>query len=79
MNIDQFSSVAQQGLRLWAKEALADELAVDGTAAEHWAWIYFLLQVSEDRPEWFRKGKWATIQVLGGQLLKEAAAELVHP
>lgn len=81
MKIDHFSTGTQEGLRLWAKEALNDELALDGTATEHWAWICYLLKASPDRPGWFPKGKWATIQFLEEKLMKEAGAalEIVHP
>lgn len=78
MKIDHFSPATQEGLRLWAKQALDDELALDGTAAEHWAWVYFQLQVSPDRREWFPKGKWATLELIEERLLKEASKELAH-
>ncbi len=78
MKIDHFSIATQEGLRLWAKEVLHDELALDGTSSEHWAWVAFLLRGSHDRPEWFPKGKWATIQVLESKLMEEAVLEIGH-
>ena len=32
------------------------------------AWLVLLLKECEDRPEWFPKGKWATIQHIEGQI-----------
>lgn len=32
------------------------------------AWIVLLLKKLEDRPEWFPRGKWATIQEIERQL-----------
>ena len=77
MKIDHFSVEARAGLRRWACEALDDELAFDGIASlpEHWAWMWFLLREAEDRPEWFPKGKFATLQFLEQRLVEEARAE----
>ena len=41
---------------------------------ERMAWLVLLLRTREDKPEWFPRGKWATIQHIETQL--EAAAEL---
>jgi hypothetical protein len=80
MKIGDFSGATQTGLRLWAYEVLNDDMAFDHiTTPESWAWIYFLLRASPDRPEWFPKGYSATLQVIEARLLKEAAAEMVHP
>jgi hypothetical protein len=78
MKIDQLSAAAQDGLRLWANEVFHDELALDAAATEHWAWAHFLLKVSPDRPEWFPKGKWATLQIIEGELLKDALEDMAH-
>jgi hypothetical protein len=53
---------------------LLDELALDGISTERWAWILLLLKESQDQPDWFPKGKWATIQFLETQLIHEARA-----
>lgn len=78
MTMDTLSAETQEGLRRWAKVAHHDEMLFDGIggAPEQWAWIWFQLQVAEDRPEWFPKGKWATVQFIGGQLIVEAARGL---
>ncbi|MDR5729689.1 MAG: hypothetical protein RB191_19915 [Terriglobia bacterium] len=36
--------------------------------AERMAWLVLLLKKCEDRPEWFPRGKWATIQHIESQL-----------
>ena len=61
------SSEAQAGLREWAiwqhnDEALFDESDNDTPWA--WAWTVFQLRVAKDLPEWFPKGKSATIQII---------------
>ena len=78
MKIEMLSSETQAGLRLWANDALGDELVFDGNASapEFWAWICFLLWSTDDKPEWFPKGKSATIQVIEMRLLREALAVL---
>ena len=78
MKIDFFSTAMQDGLRLWAKEALNNQWAVDDPAPEWWAWLHFCLKVSPDRPEWFPKGKWATLQAIETELLKEATEDMAH-
>jgi hypothetical protein len=74
MKLEKLSTETQEGLRLWAKALHDDELLFHaiGSMAEHWAWICFQLQASDDRPEWFPIGKWALIQFIEGQLLIEA-------
>jgi hypothetical protein len=76
MKFDQLSSVAQQGLRVWAIWQHRDELLLDdlGSSPEHWAWVCIQLRVAEDLPEFFPKGKSATIQVIEQQLYTEAIA-----
>jgi hypothetical protein len=78
MKIDFFSAATQDGLREWAKWVLHDESALDGTTREHWAWVAYLLRGTPDRPEWFPKGKWATIQVLESELMEEAKREIAR-
>ncbi len=36
--------------------------------AERMAWLLLLLKKCEDLPEWFPKGKWATIQDIESQV-----------
>jgi hypothetical protein len=78
VTLDHFSEEAQQGLRLWSVAVYGDELMLDGIggATAAWAWIAFLLRESPDRPEWFPKGKWATIQFLETELIQEARQEV---
>jgi hypothetical protein len=40
---------------------------------ERMAWVVLVLKVLPDRPEWFPRGKWATIQSIEGQLAEWAA------
>ena len=74
MKLEVLSQETQTGLRLWAKAVHDDELLFDAIASvpEQWAWVFLQLRESEDRPEWFPKGKWATIQVIEQQLADEA-------
>jgi len=76
MKLDTFSVPAQDGLRRWAKDALLDEMALEGIAIEQWAWATFLLRATFDDPAWFPHGKWATIQFLENEPMAEAAAQL---
>jgi hypothetical protein len=52
-----------------------DVYGVEG--ADRMAWLVLLLKRCEDRPEWFPKGKWATIQHIEKQL-DEAVDAYVH-
>jgi hypothetical protein len=78
MKLDKLSIESQDGLRRWAMVVHNDERLWDAIAGnpEHWAWICFQLQASDDRPEWFPKGKWATIQFIQHKLLIEATESL---
>ena len=69
-----FSQETQDGLRQWAVAAHGDEMIFDDNASapEFLAWIWFQLREAEDRPEWFPKGKWATLQALEQFLTKQA-------
>jgi len=77
MRFDQLSARTQAGLRQWAIWQHDDELLFDAIASlpESWAWLCFQLRVAEDRPEWFPKGKSATIQVIEQRLYAEAERE----
>lgn len=79
MTIEQLSAEAQEGLRQWALWQHDDELLFDANAGspEFWAWSCFQLRVAEDRPEWFPKGKFATIQVIE-QWIYDAANHAVR-
>ena len=74
MRIDQLSHDAQVGLRRWALWQHENQFLLDaaGCLPDAWAWICFQLQVAEDRPEWFPKGKFATIQTIEKWLYDEA-------
>ncbi len=61
------SPEAMQGFSL----ALSIEINED-TKIEQMAWAFFLLRTVPDKPEYFPKGKWASIQVLEEQLHKHA-------
>lgn len=78
MKLELLSAAAQIGLRSWALAVHHDELMFDGigSSPEHWAWIFFQLRETEDRPEWFPKGKWATVQFLESRLAGEALISL---
>jgi hypothetical protein len=77
MTLDEFSSETQTGLSNWAIAEHSDGLLFEsiGSDPAPWAWIYFQLSAAEDRPEWFPKGKWATLQFLGQRLQKQALRE----
>jgi hypothetical protein len=81
MKLSDLSPATQDGLRLWSKWMWGDSMALDdinGIPAG-WAWVWFLLREAEDRPEWFPKGKSATLQIIEGKLIEEAkATEPVH-
>ena len=66
MKIEKLSQETQDGMIRWAREVHDDELLFDDNASapEFWAWTWFQLREAEDRPEWFPKGKWATLQVI---------------
>jgi hypothetical protein len=51
-----------------------DVYGVEG--ADRMAWLVLLLKKCEDRPEWFPRGKWATIQHIEGQI--SSAVEQWH-
>ncbi len=76
MRLPRLSQEAQDGLRLWAAQVHDNQLLFDdiGSLPEHWAWVWFQLRVSKDKPEWFPKGKWATIQTIEAVLNEEAVA-----
>jgi hypothetical protein len=80
MKIDTLSHEAQEGIRRWAKDVYGDDLMFDAIASmpAHWAWLTFLLRYSEDRPEWFPKGKFATIQIIEQKLADEAHSGVDH-
>jgi hypothetical protein len=78
MKIEMLSREAQNGLRLWANDAHGNGLLFDANASapELWSWICYQLWASQDRPEWFPKGKSATIQAIQSRLLEEAQKSL---
>lgn len=58
------------GVRTFCEENHCVEL-MDGSM-EGFAWLWFLLRVADDKPEWFPSGKWATLIRMSDRL--EAAA-----
>ncbi len=81
MRLSKLSTEAQAGLVLWATHEHDDEMlfdGIDGCTAE-WAWIVFQLKVADDNPDWFPKGKSATIQVIEMVLYDEARAQKREP
>jgi hypothetical protein len=78
VKFDRLSPETQAGLRLWAIWQHNDEMLFDGIGSdpEHWAWLCWQLRVAEDRPEWFPKGKFATILVIENWLYDEAIDEV---
>lgn len=61
--------------------AMADAMSLVGMgdfnkveSPERIAWLVYVLRGLTDRPEWFPRGKWATIQFLEAQLLECAEA-----
>lgn len=78
MKLSDLSQAAQDGLCRFTREAIGDEMLLDGiwSLPEHWAWLLVHLKVAQDRAEWFPEGKWATIQVIEEQLINEVRAAL---
>lgn len=76
MTLKRLSAAAQEGLRKWAEFQHGDEMLFDGIGSlpAEWAWVCFQLRVADDKPEWFPKGKSATIQVIEAFLYEEAKA-----
>jgi hypothetical protein len=76
MRLEWLSGEAQKGLIEWAKFQ-HDELLFEGIGSlpSEWAWVAFQLRAAQDLPEWFPKGKWATIKVIETNLMKEAERE----
>lgn len=72
MKMDRLSIEAQDGLRTLGKQWENDELLFDGLGTLDWSWWWFRLREMEDRPEWFPKGKWATLQRIEEELTREA-------
>jgi hypothetical protein len=74
MKLSKLSNEAADGLVKWAEYEHQDSLFFDGIGSlpAEWAWVHFQLKVAEDRPEWFPKGKWATIQAIEMFLTAEA-------
>jgi hypothetical protein len=77
MKLEQMSKQAADGLIEWAKFQHGDDLFFDGIGSlpAEWAWVVYQLKVAEDRPEWFPKGKSATVQKIEAALYEMAKAE----
>jgi len=59
------------------------ELALDQDfgrveSPERMAWIVLLLKLLPEKPEWFPRGKWGTIQHIEGQLALCAEANVLE-
>ena len=78
MKIEQLSREAQECLRVWAIDTLADGMVFEANGSDpyFWSWLCFQLWSSADRPDWFPRGKSATIQYIQGYLLGEACRSL---
>ncbi len=73
MLFNNLSKKTQKGLFQWIKDNnLEDKLYLDIASYEEWAWIWFCLRESEDRPEWFPKGKWSVLQHIEDKKNEEA-------
>ena len=66
-----FSALAIQGLRRFLEDHDGHDMRLTGSL-ESWSFLFFQLREAEDKPEWFPRGKWATIHHLEA-LLTEAA------
>mgnify|MGYP003661852163 FL=1 len=74
MKLDYLSTAAAHGLRSWGLAVHGDEMVFDGITPKDWAWFLFQLRRAEDKPEWFPKGKWATLQVIESYLENDSRA-----
>ncbi len=74
VTLSRLSADSQTGLRNWAEHQGAEDLLLS-SLAQSWAWICWQLRVAEDRPEWFPRGKFATILVIEKWLYDEAESE----
>jgi hypothetical protein len=74
MKLSQLSLEAQDGIRRFCTEVFRDPDALDELTddADAWCKLWFVLRVAPDTPEWFPKGKSATLQFIEGVLLQEA-------
>lgn len=71
------SPEAQRGIEKFCDERELGELfAGSKFDAERCSWLYFLLRAAADKPEWFPRGKWATLQRLEPILDSAAVADL---
>jgi hypothetical protein len=73
------SEETQEGIRQFYKDTYGDEDEVGKvcTRPDHWSWLWFLLRQAEDKPEWFPKGKSATLQIIEKHL-DAYAREMLH-
>lgn len=81
MRISLLSEPDQAGLRNWAEHVHGDSLALDGISdiPAAWAWVWFLLRETEDRPEWFPHGKARIMDIIESSLKLEARMEMMSP
>lgn len=65
ISLAEFSSNARAALKLWTENYHYCVPDLDDCFDPYaWAGIAFLLRATPDLPEYFPKGKWATIQIL---------------
>ena len=65
------------GLAIILEDLDGHDGRLDNSTLENWAWIYFQLKEMPDMPDYFPRGKWATIQHIEG-LLTEASQTSVE-
>jgi hypothetical protein len=66
MAIDDFVSISDQSAEAFNRLGLGDFYTI--MPARDMAFLAIILPMLDDRPEWFPKGKWATIQHIQQQI-----------
>jgi hypothetical protein len=59
-------TMSQQAAAALSSIGIGDFSVVE--TPERMAWVCAVLKFLQDKPEWFPKGKWATIQSIGWQV-----------
>ena len=60
----------RNGLLAFVRDRDGHEHRLESGDPQVWAFLFFQLREAEDRPEWFPKGKWSTIQKLETLLIE---------
>jgi len=76
MRLGDLSGEAQAGIRQWARDFSGTDRGIENAGGPTWAWLCQLLRESDDRVEWFPRGKWATLQFIEDRLRIEAQAAI---